>query len=149
MHPQRAAKLFETFLEEAVADYKFDSGSLSILGSNELVQHFEQLVNTNSHNGQFARLNQVQCDKCKDDVTYNLAPEMLRKLVFLESYEIFKWLIDGRAVSTHSRIMLQYGLLPCVSTFLQFNTRAEFLHIKAILTKLRFCNLNEKHLKKS
>ncbi len=44
-------------------------------------------------------------------------------------------------------INLFYGMKPCISTFLQFETVEHFEFIRQVLEYLHFCKLNEKHLK--
>jgi hypothetical protein len=67
--------------------------------------------------------------------------------MLLQSIDISKWLIEGQAVATQSQFVLYYGMKPCVSTFLQFQTTDEFEFIKRVLSDLQFCKLDEKHLK--
>lgn len=147
MQPQREARLFQQFLDKAVGEYKFAIGSLSISDSSDsLVQHFEHLLATTACNGFFPKLTEVQCQKCKDHIIKTATPETLGKLLLLESYAISKWRVNGHDVATNSRMVLYYGQLPCISTFLRFNTREEFQLIKTVLSDLGLCKLNEKHL---
>ncbi len=67
--------------------------------------------------------------------------------MLLQSIDISKWRIEGQAVATQSRIMLYFGMKPCISTFLQFETTGQFEFIKQALSDLNLCKLNEKHLK--
>ena len=67
--------------------------------------------------------------------------------MLLQSVDISKWLIEGQPVTTQSRVTLYYGMKPCISTFLQFETTSQFEFIKRVLADLDFCKLNEKHLK--
>ena len=74
-------------------------------------------------------------------------PALLPGAMFLQTIDISKWRIEGQPVPTQSLIMLYYGMKPCLSTFLQFETVDEFEFVKRVLADLQFCKLNEKHLK--
>jgi hypothetical protein len=67
--------------------------------------------------------------------------------MLLQGVDISQWLIDGQPAATQSRIHLHYGTKPSISTFLQFQTIDEFEFVKRVFADLKFCKLNEKHLK--
>ena len=67
--------------------------------------------------------------------------------MLLQGVDISKWFIEGQPVTTQSHVVLYYGIKPCISTFLQFETTSQFEFIKRVLADLEFCKLNEKHLK--
>ena len=42
---------------------------------------------------------------------------------------------------------MNYGRLPCISTFFQFETVEQFQSVKRVLEDIGLCKLNEAHLK--
>ena len=163
MTPAQQKGLFNDFLGRAVAEHSFTKGSLTLfvgsapeflpleaqgmwghVTSND-VQRFEQLLGTGSHNGMFNSLTPQQCEVALDEIIKNSA--LIPGVVLLQSVDISKWLIEGRPVATQSQMMLYFGMKPCLSTFLEFQTTDEFEFIKRVLSDLQFCKLNEKHLK--
>ena len=67
--------------------------------------------------------------------------------MLVQGVDVSKWLIEGQPSATQSRFILYYGMKPCISTHLQFQTTDEFEFVKRVLSDLQFCKLNEKHLK--
>ena len=148
MRPDRQRKLTRDFFAEGVSEYKFEIGSLTILSSSaQLIQRFERLLKVTAYKNQFSILTQRQCQKCIDEIIKEPSFQITRQLLLLQCFVISKWRIHNKKVVTNSRIMLFYGLQPCMSTFLQFNSHEEFLIIKNLLLDLGLCKLNEKHLK--
>jgi hypothetical protein len=74
-------------------------------------------------------------------------PTLIPGSMLLQMVQISKWLVEGQPVATQSMITLYYGMKPCISTFLEFDTTGQFEFIKQVLSDLDFCKLNEKHLK--
>jgi hypothetical protein len=163
MEPTRQKALFDEFLKRAVAEHSFTGGSLTLfvglppaflplegqgpwghVTSND-VQRFEQLLGTGAREGAFYSLTPQQCEMVLNEIIRNSA--LIPGVMFLQSVEVSKWLIDGQPVTTQSRITLYFGTKPCVSTFLQFQTLDQFEFVKRVLSDLQFCKLNEKHLK--
>ena len=163
MEPTRQKALFDEFLKQAVAEYSMTGGSLTLFtGSapaffppdaqgmwghvtSENVQRFEQLLGTTARNGSFHSLTAQQCETALAELIQNRA--LIPGSMLLQGLDISKWLIEGQPAETHSRIHLYYGMKPCISTFLQFETAGQFEFIKRVLSDLDFCKLNEKHLK--
>jgi hypothetical protein len=163
MEPARQKVLFDEFLKKAVAEYSFTGGSLTFfIGSaptffpveaqgmwghvtSSDVQRFEQLLGTTAREGAFYSLKPQQCEIALTEIIQNSA--LIPGSMLLQSVDISKWLIEGQPVATQSQIMLYYGMKPCISTFLQFETTGQFEFIKRVLSDLDFCKLNEKHLK--
>lgn len=67
--------------------------------------------------------------------------------MLMGSFTFSKWLVDGHAIPAASRVNLFYGAKPRISTLFQFETVEQFHFVKKILEDLRFCTLNEKHLR--
>jgi hypothetical protein len=163
MQPVRQRELFAEFLRKAVAEYSFTGGSLSFCGGATLaflpmeaksqrgrvtrddVRHFEQLLGNPSSDGSFYSLSPQQCEIALAELIQHSA--LLPGSMLMQSVDISKWLVEGQPVNTQSEIMLYYGMKPCISTFLQFETTSQFEFIKRVLLDLDFCKLNEKHLK--
>jgi hypothetical protein len=162
MEPTRQRVLFEEFLKKAVAEYSFTGGSLTLfigsappfppleaqgmwghVTSND-VQRFEQLFGTSAREGSFYSLSPQQCEAALNEIIRNSA--LIPGVMLLQGVEVSKWLIEGQPAATQSRINLYYGMKPCISTFLQFETTGQFEFIKRVLSDLEFCKLNEKHL---
>jgi len=163
MPPGRQRELFAEFLKSAVAEHSFTGGSLTFfIGAapaflpsevqrqwghvtNADVQHFEQLLGSAAREGAFHSLTPPQCEAALTELV--LRSNLLPGSMLLQGVEISKWLIEKQPVATQSRVMLYYGMKPCVSTFLQFETTGQFEFVKRVLADLDFCKLNEKHLK--
>jgi hypothetical protein len=163
MEPARQKALFGEFLKKAVAEYSMTGGSLTLFvgsapaffpaeaqamwrhATREDVERFEQLLGAAAQDASFYSLTPQQCETALAELIRNRA--LLPGSVLLQAVEISKWLIEGRAAKTRSRIHLYYGMKPCISTFLQFETVGQFEFIRRVLSDLRFCTLNEKHLK--
>jgi len=150
MRAERARSLFEQFLATAVSEYRFISASLNIYdASGQIVSRYERLVGTGAREGRFEELTQVQCTKCLDEIVKDESSSSsgLSPFLLAQSLEVTKWRIGNEAVATSSLISMYYGRLPCISTFLLFDTVEQFQHVKRALGDLRFCKLSEKHLK--
>jgi len=160
MPAEREKARFTQFLATAVGKYKFLSGRLTIARysgfistvspSDSFLQRFEQVTGLTSRQGDFGQLTQKQSEKCIDEIVKyeTLSREELSSylVTLTQSFTICAWRIDGQDVGTNSQMNLNYGKLPAVSTFLQFDTIEHFQYIKRVLEDLRFCKLNEKHL---
>ena len=163
MEPTRQKTLFDEFLKKAVAEYSFTGGSLTLFAgsapaflsleaqgiwghvtSND-IQRFEQLLGATAREGAFNSLTPQQCDVALNEIIQNSS--LIPGVMLLQGYDISKWLIEDQAVVTQSQILLYYGMKPCISTLLQFQTTDQFEFIKRVLSDLHFCELNEKHLK--
>ena len=163
MPPARQRQLFAEFLKKAVAEHSFTDGSLTFfIGdappflpaeaqtqwghvTSDDVRHFEQLLGTSARDGAFYSLTAQQCETALQELLQRTT--LLPGSMLLQGVEISKWLIEARPVPTESRMHLYYGLKPCLSTFLDFETTTHFNFIKQVLADLNFCKLNEKHLK--
>jgi hypothetical protein len=147
MEPERQKTLFDEFLKKAVAEYSFVQSMLQFLpGSDPAdVHRFEQLLGITAQHGGFWSLTQQQSEAALNEIIRNRAG--IRRIIFSPSINLSKWLIDGQAVDTQSMISLFYGMKPCISTFLKFETTSQFEFVKQVLSELDFCKLNEKHLK--
>lgn len=109
------------------------------------VKRFEQLLGATAREGAFYSLTSQQSELALAELIQN--PTLLPGSMLLLGVDISKWLIEGQPVETQSRIHLYYGMKPCISTFLEFETTGQFEFIKRVLADLDFCKLNEKHLK--
>lgn len=163
MEPARQRSLFEEFLKRAVAEHSFTGGSLTFLigaapaflpleaqgqwghVTSDDVRRFEQHLGTPAREGAFYSLAPQQCEVALTELIQRSA--LIPGSMLLQSVDISKWLIEGQPVTTHSQVTLYYGMKPCISTFLQFETTSQFEFIKRVLADLDFCKLNEKHLK--
>lgn len=163
MEPTRQKALFDEFLKKAVAEYSPSGGSLTFyIGSapaffpaeaqgmwghvtSDDVKRFEQLLGATAREGAFYSLTSQQSELALAELIQN--PTLLPGSMLLLGVDISKWLIEGQPVETQSRIHLYYGMKPCISTFLEFETTGQFEFIKRVLADLDFCKLNEKHLK--
>ena len=147
MPPAKERSLFQEFLTRAVAEYKLEIGTLSYLGLDRLgrIRHFEQLLGVPSLNGGYYSLTPEQFDRCFASI---LADDtLLPGLMLTQSITVSQWSIAGQPVPTESRFHLYYGIKPCVSTTLRFDTIEQYNYIKQVLSDLKFCTLNELHLK--
>lgn len=163
MEPARQRALFDEFLKQAVAEHSFVGGSLTFftgaapaffpsesqgmwghVTSND-VQRFEQLLGVAARQGSFHSLTPEQCEAALNEIIQN--SKLIPGSMLLQRVEISKWLIEGQPVATQSWMVLYYGMKPCISTFLQFETTGQFEFIKRVLSDLDFCKLIEKHLK--
>jgi len=148
-------------LKKAVAEYSMTGGNLTLFTvsdspffppdaqgmrghvTREDIERFEQLLS--APEGSFHSLTAGQCETALAELIQNGA--LVSGSMLLQGVDISKWLIEGQPVDTQSRIYLYYGIKPCISTFLQFETAGQFEFIKRVLSDLNFCRLNEKHLK--
>lgn len=163
MEPTRQKALFDEFLKRAVAGHSFTGGSLTLhvgsapsflpleaqgmwghVTSND-VQRFEQLLGTGARDGAFYSLTPQQCELALNEIIQNST--LIPGVMLLQGVDVSKWLIDDQPVATQSRIVLYYGMKPCISTILQFQTIDQFEFVQQVLSDLQFCKLNEKHLK--
>jgi hypothetical protein len=151
MPPERAKARFQEFLATAVAEHQFSSASLRIHdASGQVVPRYERLVGMSSQDGcSFARLTQEQSDRCIDELIKDeaAAPGAASHFALAQLFEITKWRVDGQEAPTNSRVTIQYGQLPCISTFFQFETVEQFHSVRRVLADIGLCQLNEKHLK--
>ena len=163
MEPARQKMLFDQFLKTAVAAYSTTSGSLKLFTgaappslppdaqaiwghtTDGDVERFEKLLGTTARNGSFDTLTGQQCEAALAELVQNDA--LARGSMFLQGIEISSWLVEGQPVKTQSRILLYYGADPRITTFLEFETLEQFEFVKQVLSDLKFCKLNEKHLK--
>jgi hypothetical protein len=163
MEPARQKASFDEFLKKAVAEHSFTGGSLTLfVGSpppllplktqglsghvtSSDVQRFEQLLGTAAREGSFYALTPQQCEMALNEIIRNSA--LVPGVMLLQSVGVSKWLIDGQPVTTQSRFMLNFGMKPCLTTFLQFQTIFEFDFVRRVLSDLKLCELNLKHLK--
>ena len=124
-------------------------GSFSCGGpSEDIVRQFEQLLGISSRNGYF-HLNEEQIRACLDEIIQRQAasPAGPKPYSVVQAITVTQWRIDGVNVPTRSMFHMHYGRLPCLSTFLQFDSIEHFQYIKRVLEDLKICKLNEKHLK--
>jgi hypothetical protein len=151
MPPDRAKALFQKFRNTAVAEEKFSSASLRIQDdSGEVVRRYERLVGIPTQDGcSFARMTLEQSDRCIDELIKDeaSAPGAASRFALTQMFAITKWRIDGQEVPTTSSVIINYGQLPCISTFFQFETVEQFYSVKRVLEEIGLCKLNEKHLK--
>jgi hypothetical protein len=163
MQPARQRELFAEFLKRAVAEHSFTGGSLQFfIGdapaflpleaqgqwghvTSDDVRHFEQLLGASAREGAFYSLTAQQCESALSELIQRSS--LLPGSILLQGVDISRWMIEGQPVATQSRLMLYYGMKPCISTFLEFETASQFECIKRVLADLDFCKLNEKHLK--
>jgi hypothetical protein len=109
------------------------------------VRRFEQLLRTTAREGAFYSLTPQQSELALAELIQN--PTLIPGSMLLQMVQISGWLVEGQPVATRSMITLYYGMKPCISTFLEFETTSQFEFIKQVLSDLDFCKLNEKHLK--
>jgi hypothetical protein len=150
MPAERAKTLFRQFLATAVAEYKFTSASLAIDDpSGEIVPRYERLIGTSSRGGRFDALTLEQSESCIDELMRDetSVAGAASRFSLAQSFQVTKWRIDGKEQPTQSSLIIHYGQLPCLSTFLQFETVEQFQSVQKVLAELGLCKLNGKHLK--
>ena len=163
MEPLRQKTLFDEFLRQAALEYSFAGGSLTLFAgtppanapaevqaqyghvTSTDVQRFEQLLRASARDGTFAVLSTQQCELALNEIIKTSA--LTSGVMLLQRVDIAKWLIANQPVATDSHMMLYFGMKPCVSTFLEFETIEQFEFIRKVLSDLQFCELNKKHLK--
>src|SRR5690606_33506611 len=139
MQPARQRELVAEFLKMAVAEHSLTGGSLTFsVGAapaffpaeaqakcghvtSDDVRHFEQLLGSTARGGAFYSLTSQQCEAALTELLQRSA--LLPGSMLLQGFDISKWLIEGQAVATQSRVMLYYGMKPCISTFLRSEER--------------------------
>lgn len=151
MPADREKARFQEFLATAVAEHKFSSASLSIQdASGQVVPRYERLIGMPAQNGCcFYHLTLEQSNRCIDELIKDeaSAPGAARHFALAQMFEITKWRVDGQDVPTSSSVTIDYGQLPCISTFFQFETVEQFHSVRRVLEDIGLCKLNEKHLK--
>ena len=150
MPADRAKARFQEILVTAVAEHKFSSATLSIQdASGQVVPRYERLIGMPAQNGCFYRLTLEQSNRCLDELIKDeaSAPGAASHFALAQLFEITKWRVDGQEVPTSSSVTIQYGQLPCISTFFQFETVDQFHSVRRVLEDIGLCKLNEKHLK--
>ena len=148
MQPARQRELFAEFLKRAVAEHSFTGGSLKFsIGdapaflpleaqgqwghvTSDDVRHFEQLLGISARDGAFYSLTAQQCDAALTELIQRSS--LLPGSMLLQGVEVSKWLIEGQSVATQSRLMLYYGMKPCIATFLEFETTSQFEFITRV-----------------
>ena len=155
MLPSKERTLAREFELRAVERLAFGASTLSISRAShdqptpaELIQRFEYSLKKESKLG-FFHLTESEFE-IAFEVLVALQAELseLKADISLSRFvKIQEWRIDGKPASTVSSIHWDFGSSPCISTFLRFNSRAEFDYIRAIFEELKICRLNEKHLK--
>ena len=150
MPAERAKRLFDQFLAAAVAEHKFSSASLTIHDSSgRIVPRYERLVGTLSRNGRFDALTLEQSEKCIRELIKDEASDAgaAGRFNLAQSFEVTKWRVGGQEAPTRSLLAMHYGQLPCLTTFLQFESVEQFESVRRVLADIGLCKLNEKHLK--
>lgn len=150
MPASRARERFEQFIMIAVGEYELENARLSIVDpSGQLVSRYEHLIGAAANSGQFATLNKEQSELCLNEIirTEALGLGTMTYLTLLQRFKITKWRIGEKDVATRSTIGMHYGLLPCLTTQLQFETIEQFENIKQALESVCLCKLNIKHLR--
>ena len=163
MQPAQQRELFAEFLRLVVAEHSFTIGSLTfVLGTApdfmpldaqqqwghvaiDDVRHFERLLGVPAREGAYFSLSPQQCDTALTELIQRSS--LLPGSSLCQGVSISKWLIEEQPVNTKSLISMHYGMKPCISTILEFETTRQFQLIKRVLEDLDFCKLNEKHLK--
>src|SRR4029453_4765521 len=114
----------------------------------EIVPRYERLVGTPSRDGRFDALTLEQSERCIDELIRDetSVAGAASRFSLAQSFQVTKWRIDGQEAPTQSSLIIHYGQLPCLSTFLQFETVEEFQSVQKVLAELGLCKLNEKHL---
>lgn len=151
MPAARASELFEKFLATATGSHQFTTGSLTCFGvPGGMTARFEKLLGLQSLNC-FFHLNQEQTRTCLQEIIKHEAanPAGPRPYSLLESINVSCWRINGEDVATDSTFSMHYGSLPCLSTFLHFDSIDQFHFVRQALADLGICKLNEKHLRPS
>lgn len=148
MSAERARSLFGQFLEVAAAEYRFVSAMLMLHGvSDDAAKRFGRVVGCASPPGSFHMLSQEQCERCIDEVIRFETSDTREPLLLTQTFEITHWNIDGAKMPTNSTVTMYYGNLPCLSTFLLFDSVEQYHKIKQIVEDLKLCKFNDKHLK--
>lgn len=146
----RARDLLHIFLKEAAAEHRFLSASLTVLPeSGDLTRRFITWLEVAPLKGGYFVLSYEQSQAALNKlVEFESAghPDA-KRVTLLQSFDISQWLIDTTKVATRSSLGMHYGLVPCLSTLLAFETEQQFQYVRAVLERLDICKLNEKHLK--
>jgi len=149
MPAARASALFDEFLAIAAAAYHFTYGSLGRIGlSGEMTAHFERLLGIPSRDGHF-NLDEQQTKLCLSEIIrYESAAQSgTRPYLLLQSIAVTQWRIDGKDFATDSTFNMNYGILPCLSTSLRFDTIEHFHSIQRVLNDIKLCKLDARHLR--
>ena len=151
MPAHRAKALFGQFLAAAVAEHRFVSSSFAIRDASEQARsRYGSLVGDVSWDGTYKALTEEQSEKCLDEMISDEAANAraTRDYLLLQSFTIGSWRIDGESIPTESMVNMNYGQLPCITTFFEFETVEHFHSVRKTLEDIGLCKLNEKHLKR-
>jgi hypothetical protein len=150
MSAARARDLLHVFLAETAAEHRFISGSLTVLPeSGDLVKRFVTWLEVSPLRGGHFVLNYSQSQAALGKLVEfeSRGDPEAKRVTLLQYFDISQWLIDANRVATRSSVGMHYGLLPCLSTLLAFETEQQFQYVRAVLERLKICKLNAKHLK--
>lgn len=159
MKPDNQKILIDEFLQTAVAEHQFSSGSIIYQRSfetlfddniaNESKSYFIKLLSTISGEADLSSLNAEQFDLCLRALQNDNSLFISGKsgITLTSTIKISKWLIDNTEVPTESSLSVSYGAKPWLTTFFTFSDIDEFNYIKHVFNELGICRLNEKHLK--
>lgn len=150
MPAARARDLLHTFFKEAAAEHRFITASLTVLPeSGDLTRRFVAWLEVTPLRGGFFVLSYEQSQAALNKLVEfeTTGDPDAKRVTLLQSFDISHWLIDANRVATRSSVGMHYGLLPCISTLLAFDTEQQFQYVRAVLERLDICTLDEKHLK--
>ncbi|HEY2682781.1 MAG TPA: hypothetical protein VGI93_04670 [Steroidobacteraceae bacterium] len=150
MPAARARDLLHAFLDVAAGEHRFISASLTVLPeSGDLARRFVTWLEVAPVRGGYFVLSYEQSQAALDKlVEFESHGDLnAKRVTLLQSFDISEWLIDASKVATRSSVGMHYGLLPCLSTLLAFDTEQQFEYVRAVLERLKICRLNARHLK--
>lgn len=157
MDPEIQREKFDKFLQSAVKQYTFNSGSVFYMppiegpyNSPEFDDHFLTLLNLTEKLPAFSNLDESQFEICYREIIKN--PDLYdagkRGATVTASYVIESWKMNGDSIPTNSRLHIYYGAKSLVIPGFAFHNIEEFEFIKKKFSELEICKLKEKHLKK-
>jgi len=148
----RAHALLRRFLEIAAARFADGPAQLVVHGMDpDLDTRLAQALERSAVASGSYPLTPAGVDRCVAAIAgwEEAHPRAKAPVHLTESFTIEAWRIDGRAVPTQSLLTMHYGALPCLSTFLQFDSEAQFEAIRGHFADVGLCKLDPRHLKGS
>ena len=150
LHAAHARELLQKFFAAATANVEFRAASLFGLRNppeSSLDEDLAEFAPTEPTG--LSQLTRNQSDACVDIISAweDQNSGHPTTVGLLQAFEVTTWNINERLVPTTSLFHMNYGSLPCISTFLQFESTTDFDHVRTTLAEVGLCALNPKHLK--
>jgi hypothetical protein len=150
MPAYRASRLVEEFFSRATRHHEFRSAHISILAKDHpIALRLAEILGAPSREFMHEKLTLDQSNACLQEIIRleSISHADARIILLNQYFGITQWAIDGKPVTTRSTLNMHYGAIPCLSTFLWFETEEQFSYIRQIMNDLGLCKLNKQHLK--